>query len=71
MCHFWQAGAETLENVTFGELAAPPESRRSTTSSSGAYRLLRAFIITFEVMHGFPGEIEHDTDNLYNNNIYI
>ena len=19
MCHFWQAGAETVENVTFGE----------------------------------------------------
>ena len=38
---------------------------------SGASRLFRAFIDTFEVMYGFPGEIERGTDNLYNNNIYI
>ena len=59
-----------MENITFGELAAPPGSRRSTTTGSGGYRLFRAIIDTFERMYGFPGEIERGTDNLYNNNIY-
>ena len=70
MCHFWQAGAETVENVTFGE-------RSLEKKIGGAQRhLLRA--------HGFSGRFKAllvqpllslgkkwgGTANLTNNNIY-
>ena len=45
--------------------------RRSTTTRSGAYQLSNAFIIAFELTYISPGEIKHDTDNLYNNTICI
>ena len=38
MKHSWQAGAETLENVTFGEQATSPANRRSTKADSGGYQ---------------------------------
>ena len=59
-----------MENKAFGELAAPPENRWSTTTGSGVSRVLRAFISTFERMCIFPKEIMRGTDNLYNYNIY-
>jgi len=60
-----------LENITFGELAAPPGSRRSTKTGSAGYRLLGHFIDTFEEIKLPLGKNSRYTDNLYNNNIYI
>ena len=62
-----------MENITFGELAAPPGSRRSTTTGSGGYRLFRAIIDIFERIDVLWREIERGTVNLFNNNnnIYI
>ena len=44
MYHFWQAGAETVENVRFGEHPAGGPDRGTTTSSSAGTRNSRAFI---------------------------
>ena len=68
MLHFWQAGAEVMENVSFGELAAPPGSRRSTTTRSGGYRLLRVFMNDFERISLPLRKNDRWMDNLYNNN---
>ena len=60
-----------MENITFGELAALPGSRRSTTTHSAGSRLLRAFTITFVRIKLPLGKNHSWTDNLYNYNIYI
>ena len=44
MCYFWQAGAETVENVTFGE-------RSLEKQMGGAQRLVLGG-------HGFSGRFE-------------
>ena len=43
MCDFWQAGAETVENVTFGERSL------ETQVGEAQRRVLRA--------HGIPGRL--------------
>ena len=43
MCHFWQAGAETVENVTFGE-------RSLEKQIGGAQQHLLGW-------HGIPGRL--------------
>ena len=60
-----------MENKAFGELAARPGSRWRTTTGSGGYRLLRAFISTFERIKLPLWKNNRYTDNLYNYNIYI
>ena len=42
-----------MENVTFGELTAPRESRRSTTTGSAGYLLFGHSIDTFEEIEKF------------------
>ena len=69
MCHFWEAGAETEENITFGELAARLQDRWRTTTGSGANQLSMGFIDTFEEIKLPLWFYSSWTDNLYNNNI--
>ena len=44
MYHFWQSGAETVENVSFGEHPAGGPDRWSTKAGSGGSWFSRAFI---------------------------
>ena len=44
MYHFWQTGAETVENITFGEHPAVTRDRRSTKAGSEGAWNSRAFI---------------------------
>ena len=53
MKHSWQAGAETLENVTFGEQATSPANRWSTKAGSGGYPNSLEIINTFLKIYGF------------------
>ena len=53
MKHSWQAGAETLENVTFGEQATSPANRWSTRAGSGGYPNSLEIICTFLKIYGF------------------
>ena len=44
MYHFWQSGAETVENIRFGEHPASAPDRRTTTTRSAGSWIFRAFI---------------------------
>ena len=44
MYHFWQTGAETMENVRFGEHPAGGPDRRGTKAGSAGAWFFRAFI---------------------------
>ena len=44
MYHFWQTGAETMENVRFGEHPAGGPDRWTTTTGSAGYSDSWAFI---------------------------
>ena len=39
----WQAGAKTVENVTFGEQAQPSDKGEHQRAGSGGYQFFRAF----------------------------
>ena len=44
MTHFWQTGAETVENIMFGEHPAATRDRWGTITRSGGPWNSRAFI---------------------------
>ena len=58
MYHFWQTGAEIVENVRFGEHPAATTDRWSTTTRSGASWNSRAFISRIGATCVISGEIE-------------
>ena len=67
----WQAGAKTMENVTFGEQAQPNERGGAPRTGSAGSWFFRAFKGENEATGTIPAERARRTDNLTNNNIYI
>ena len=67
----WQAGAKTVENVTFGKQPQRQRKGWSTTTRSGMSWILKAFISKNEATGIIPAERRIVADNLSNNNIYI
>ena len=67
----WQAGAKTIENVTFGEQSNASGRGEVQRAGSGASWILRAFISKNEATGIIPAERSQGPDNLSNNNIYI
>ena len=57
MYHFWQTGAETVENVRFGEHPAGGPDRWATTIGSAGTKNSRAFIGTIGATCVISGEI--------------
>ena len=57
MYHFWQTGAEIVENVTFGEHLVATTGRWTTKTGSGGYWNSRAFIRIIVATCVIPGEI--------------
>ena len=58
MYHFWQTGAETVENVRFGEHPAGGPGRGTTKDSSGGTRNSRAVISIISATCVISGEIQ-------------
>ena len=57
MYHFWQTGAEIVENVTFGEHPVAAASRVATKAGSGGPWNSRAFISIINATCVISGEI--------------
>ena len=57
MCVFWQAGAETMKNVMFGEHPAAAGGRRTTKAGSGGTKNFSAFISIIGATCVISGEI--------------
>ena len=66
----WQAGAETVENVTFGEQSRQRKRGEDQRADSGSCQFFRAFISKNEATGNIPAERSQGPDNLSNNNIY-
>ena len=66
----WQAGAETVENVTFGEQSRQRKRGGDQRTGSVATQFFRAFIGKNEATGIIPAERSQGPDNLSNNNIY-
>ena len=58
MKHFWQAGAETVENVSSWEQSAMITNRWSTKAGSGGTKFSRAAVGKSEATYGFSREIQ-------------
>ena len=67
----WQAGAETVENVTFGEQPRRRQRGELQRTGSVGYQFFSAFIGKNEATCNIPAERSQGPDNLTNNNIYI
>ena len=57
MYHFWQTGAETVENVRFGEHPTGGPDRRATKAGSAGYWNFTAFIGIIGATCVIPGEL--------------
>ena len=71
MCHFWQAGAETMENVTFGERSLEEkvgEAQGRALEGHGIPGRFKALLVR-QVL--FLVKKWGRTADLTNNNIYI
>ena len=66
----WQAGAETVENVTFGEQSRQRKRGEQQRARSVGYQFFSAFIGKNEATGNIPTERRIIADNLSNNNIY-
>ena len=66
----WQAGAETVENVTFGEQQRQRQRGEQQRARSAGTKNPNAFISKNEATCITPAERSQGPDNLSNNNIY-